>query len=80
MKYIPDYLDASKWSRDLNVKIGIVDPSALPDTTTGLRPNIKLFTTKNHIFNANLQKQKLLESNLRSKIKQQEWNKYIAVK
>ena len=80
MKYFPDYLDARNWSRELNVKINTVDPSALPDATTGLCPNIKLLTTKTCIFDTNLQKQKLSEYNLGSKIKQQEWNKYIADK
>ena len=79
-KHFPVYPDASKWSTELNVEIKMVDPNATPYTTTSVRPNIKVLTNKIHIFEENLQKQRLSEYNLKSKIKQQEWDKYIADK
>ena len=65
------YLDASKWLTELNVEINMVDPIAFMDATTGIRPNIKLLTTKTHIFDTNSQKQRLsTKYNIKSKIKQ----------
>ena len=64
----------------MNVEFDTVDPKATMDTTTGAHPNIKVVTKKNHVFDANLQKQLLLVYDLESKIKQQEWAKYIADK
>ena len=51
VKYVLVYPDATKWLTELNVKINTVDPSVLPDATTGLHPNIKLLTTKTHFSN-----------------------------
>ena len=80
MKHLPTYQDAIKWSTEVNVKINTVDPTATPHTTTGVCPNIKILTTKTHIFDANLQNQLPSEYNIKSKTKQQEWDKYIAKK
>ena len=80
MRRFPVYRDARKWPRELNVEINTVDPSTLPEATTGLPPNIKLLTMKIHISDTKLQKQKFSEYDLKSKVKQQEWAKYIADK
>ena len=54
VNHLQVYPDARKWLREWNVEIDTVDPSTLPDATTGLRPNIKFFTTETRIFDANL--------------------------
>ena len=59
VKHFPVYPDASKWLRELNVEINTVDPNALLDIKSGLCPIISILTIKTHIFDANLQKQRL---------------------
>ena len=52
-----------------------VNPNATIDTKTGCRPIISQIVAKTHVFNTNLQKKLLLEYDLQSKIKSQEYAK-----
>ena len=54
MRHLPVYLDATKWSTELNVEIDTVDLNVTPHGTTGARPTIKIVTTNTHVFDANV--------------------------
>ena len=73
------YPDATQWLIIMNVKIDMVDPNTAPDTN-GVRPVIKRLTTKTHVFNENLQKQRIAENKLQKRLKHQEWDTIIADK
>ena len=73
--HTPAYLDATRWLLMIEVKIDTVDPNALVDFATSVRPFIKIVTTKTHIFDDNVPKQSILEYELQKLLKQHEWEK-----
>ena len=67
--HMPAYPDATQWSITMNVKINTVN--SLSDTSTGVWPDIMLVTAKTHVFDRNLQKQRILDYKLQERLKQQ---------
>ena len=62
------YPNASKWLTKLNMEINMVDPDILLDTIIGFCANIKILIKETHVFETNLQKQKLSEYDLKFKL------------
>ena len=71
--FTPTYPDANRWSTAHHVKIEIVDPNDQLDPNIGLLPCTVAIAQQTHVFNANLQKELLLEFKQKSKIKSQEY-------
>ena len=78
--FMPAYPNATQWSNTHHVEIQTVDPTANIDATTGLRPPITTVLQKTHVFDANLQKRLLLQYKRNSKIKYEEYAKFLADK
>ena len=57
-----------------------MDPAAQPDANTCLCPPVTEVHEKIHVFNPNLQKQLLLEHDIKCKLKLGEWSKLLADK
>ena len=76
----PPYPKADQWSNTYNVGIKTVDPNATSVQGTGERPPIIVMMQRTHVFDTNLQKQLLSDFNQKSKIKSQEYSKFIANK
>ena len=62
------------------MKIVTVNASVPAETNIGLRSPIATLLQKSHVFDANLQKELLLEYKRNSKIKSQEYTKFLADK
>ena len=77
--HMPTYPDATQWSTVMNVKTNTVDRNAAWDVA-GVRPIIKRLTKRIHVFDENVQKQRIAEYKLQKRLKQQEWDKIIANK
>ena len=60
--------------------IDTINPNAAVNSQTSAGPTTSTMVEKTHVFEANLQKQLLLEYNKNLKIKTQEWAKLIADK
>ena len=69
--HIPTYSAATEWLVAINVKIDMVNQTTALDVD-GVLPVIKCLTTKTHVLNENLQKQKIAEYKLQEALKQQE--------
>ena len=76
---MPTYPDATIWSNSHHVEIQTVNPTANVVANTDLRPPITV-VVKKHDFDTNLQKQLLSEHKRKSKIKSEEYAKFIADK
>jgi len=74
-----NYHDAKQWLIVMNVKIDTVDQSTA-SYANGVRPIIKCLTTKTHVSDENLQKQRIAEYELQKRLKQQKWDKIIVNK
>ena len=77
--FLPVYLDAALWSNTYHGQIKTLNSTVAPDAY-GVCPSIIKMEEKTHIFNSNLQKQLLADSDQKSKIKSQEWAKLISDK
>ena len=77
--FLPVYPDLRLWSETYHVNIETVNPTVVADATSA-RPTTTTMVEKTNIFNANHQKQLLLEYNQKFKIKTQEWAKLNADK
>ena len=80
MDFMPTYPDATWWSNTHHVEIQTVDPTANIDATTVLRPPITTVLQKIHVFDANLQKRLLSQYKQNSKIKSEEYAKFLVDK
>ena len=76
----PPYLDTDQWPITHHVEILTINPNDAPDANTGLRPPTVTMVQRTRDFNANLQKELLSESKQDSKIKSQEFSKFLVDK
>ena len=77
---MPIYPDATQLSNTHQMEIQTVNPTANVVPNTGLRPPITIVVQKSHVFDANLQKWLLLQYKQNSKIKSEEYAKFVANK
>ena len=77
--FTPTFLNSNLWSDTYNVEIRSIDPAEVP-LANGSRTLIIRLEQQMHIFNANLQKQSLLEFDQISRIKSKEFSKFVADK
>ena len=77
MGFMPTYPDADQWSTTHHVESRIVNPK---NTTAVNRshPPIITMEQQTHVFDENIQKELLSEFELDSKIKSQEYSKFLA--
>ena len=59
--FMPDYPNTNLWSTTHHVQVSIVDPDNNPDDVTGEHPVQYQMMEQAHVFDANLQKELLLE-------------------
>ena len=78
--FMPTYPDATQWSTTHHVQVSIVDPTDISDRVTGKRPVRFQMMEQTHFFDANLQKERLLEYKQNSKNNSQEYTKFLADK
>ena len=71
--FLPFYPNSNQWSNTYSVEIKTVNPNGIP-TADGERPAIIRLEQETHIFNANFQKQVLLDFDQKSQVKSQEWS------
>ena len=74
------YLDAIQWYTTHHVQGSTVDTTNVPDTVTDELPAYFEMMERTHVFDANLQKEFLLEYKRDSKNKSQEYTKFLADK
>ena len=79
MYFMPTYPNANQWSTTHHVQISTVSP-ADPAAANGLHPPTITMEQQTHVFDANLQKELLSEYERASKIKFQEYAKFLADK
>ena len=79
VNFTPPYPDTDLWSTTHCVEIRTVNQSNLTVDNDSRPPTITM-TQQTHVFNANLQKELLSEFKRNSKIKSQEFSKFIANK
>ena len=77
--FAPTYPDATRWSYTYHVEVDTVDPQGVLDGN-GLRVPILEKQMRTNVFNPNLQKELLLDHNMKCKLKLQEWYKLLADK
>ena len=70
---MPTYPDANRWSNTHHVEIETTNPNIALDVVIGLRPRIDSMVQQTQVFDANLQKELLLEFGQDSKTKSQEY-------
>ena len=78
--FMSTYPDTIRWSNTHHVEIQTVNPSVAADANTGLRPSIVTLLNQTHVFDTTLQKELLSEYKRNSKIKSQEYSKFLANK
>ena len=78
--FLPTYPVTGRWLNTYHVEVVTVDANALPDATTGRRPEVVKLQEKTHISNPNLQKRLLSEHDIQSKLQLGEWSKLLADK
>ena len=78
--FLLSYLHPAQWSNTYDVEIKTVNLNDNPFQGTGESPPIIMLEQRKHVFDPNLQKQLLSDSNQKSKIKSQEYFKFIADK
>ena len=74
------YSDTNQWSNTYNVDIRTINPTAAILADDGSSLQTITLEQQTNIFNANLQKQLLSEFDQKSKIKSQEFSKFVADK
>ena len=77
--FMPPYLNPNQYSTTHHVEIRTVNPTDLA-AADGLRPPTFKTMEKTHVFDTNLQKELLLEYKRNSKIKSQEYSKFLVDK
>ena len=78
--FMPTYLNTTRRLNTCHVEIQTVNPRVAADANTGLCPPIVTLLQQTHIFDANLQKDLLSEYKRSSKIKSEEYAKFLADK
>ena len=68
--FLPTYPNVTLWSSTYHVQVHVVDATVAADAQ-GARPLITEMQRKSHVFNSNLQKQLLLDYDLKCKLKLQ---------
>ena len=74
------YPNAAQWSTFHHVEVTTVNPNNAADRVTGERPVRFQMMEQTHVFDANLQKELLLEYKRNSKNKSQEYAKFLTDK
>ena len=78
--FMPPYPNTTQWPSTHHVQVSIVDPTNQADRVTGKRPVCYQMMKQTHIFDANLQKELLMEYKRNSKNKSQEYAKFLVDK
>ena len=80
MDFIPTYPDATQWSNTHHMEIQTVNPTTNIDATNDLHSPITIVVQKTHFFDVNLHKRLILQHERSSKIKSEEYAKFLTNK